>query len=131
MAKTIQAVGAYSPRVVVARTVQTREIAEYIAGRTSLNRGEIENVLREMNEAIVFFARQGLAVKLTGVGTFTPSVNLEGIFDVGLRLDTSIDAALNVTGMFTGEVANRENVGKTAADLKAQWNTAHPQDLIP
>jgi hypothetical protein len=131
MAKLIQAIGTYGPRVEVARTVQTRQIAEYIAGRTSLNRGEIENVLRELNEAIVFFAKQGSAVKLEGVGIFAPSVDLGGAFDVGFRLDTSIDGALNGPGAFSGEIANRENVGKSSADLKALWNTAHPDDLIP
>jgi len=131
MAKLIQAVGAYGPRVEVARTVQTRQIAEYIASRTSLNRGEIEGILRELNEAIVFFTKQGDAVKLENVGTFTPTIDLGGVLDVGFRLDTSIDGALNATGAFTGDVANRENVGKSSADLKQLWNTAHPDDLIP
>jgi len=131
MAKLIQAVGTYGPRVEVARTVQTRQIAEYIASRTSLNRGEIEGILRELNEAITFFTKQGDAVKLENVGTFTPTIDLGGVLDVGFRLDTSIDGALNAPGAFTGEVANRENVGKSSADLKQLWNTAHPDDLIP
>ena len=115
----------------MARTVQTRQIAEYIAGRTSLNRGEIEGILRELNEAIVFFTKQGDAVKLENVGTFTPTIDLGGVLDVGFRLDTQIDGALNAPGAFTGEVSNRENVGKSSADLKQLWNTAHPDDLIP
>lgn len=131
MAKLIQAVGTYGPRVEVARTVQTRQIAEYIASRTSLNRGEIEGILRELNETIVFFTKQGDAVKLENVGTFTPTIDLGGVLDVGFRLDTGIDGALNAPGAFTGEVANRENVGKSSADLKQLWNTAHPDDLIP
>jgi len=131
MAKLIQAVGAYGPRVELARTVQTRQIAEYIASRTSLNRGEIEGVLHELNEAIIFFAKQGDAVKLENVGTFTPTIDLGGVLDVGFRLDTSIDGALNAPGAFTGDVANRENVGKSSADLKQLWNAAHPDDLIP
>ncbi|HEY4721516.1 MAG TPA: hypothetical protein VII92_06690 [Anaerolineae bacterium] len=131
MAKLIQAIGAYGPRVELTHTVQTRQLAEYISGRSSLNRGEIEGNLRELCEAIIFFARQGSAVKLEGVGTFTPSIDLEGTFDVGFRLDTAIDGALNVPGAFTGEVTNRENVGKSAADLKALWNADHPTDLIP
>ena len=58
-----------------------RELAEYISARTSLNRGEIENVLQEPNEAIVFFAKQGLAVKLARAGTFAPAEDLGGTFD--------------------------------------------------
>jgi hypothetical protein len=131
MAKLIQAIGAYGPRVEVTRTVQTRQIAEYISARTSLNRGEIEGVLREFNEALIFFAKQGQAVKLENVGTFTPSIDLGGTLDVGFRLDTSIDGALNAAGAFSGDVTNRENVGKSSADLKELWNAAHPDDLIP
>lgn len=39
-----------------------------------------------------------------------------GVLDIGFRLGTSIDGALNVAGAFTGEVANRENIGKSSAD---------------
>ena len=131
MAKLIQAVSTYGPRVEVSRTMQTREIAEYMAARTSLNRGEIEGTLREFHEALIFFAKQGQAVKLEGLGIFTPSINLEGTLDVGFRLDTGIDGALNAPGTFTGTILNRENVGKTSAELKEKWNAAHPDDLIP
>jgi hypothetical protein len=131
MAQLIQAFSAYGPRLELSRTVQPSQIAEYIAARTSLNRGEIENVLTELNEAIAFFARQGAPVKLGGVGIFTPSIKLSGALDVGLRLDTSIDAALNVPGAFTGSVKNGENVGKSSDELKAMWNEDHPDDPIP
>ncbi|MBN1311473.1 MAG: hypothetical protein JXB30_08645 [Anaerolineae bacterium] len=131
MAVMIQAVSAYGPRVERTHTVQTREVAEYVAARTSLNRGEIENVLRELNEAIAFFAKQGSAVKLGGVGIFSPSINLKGILDVGFRLDSSIDAALNIPGAFTGSIIRRENVGKSVEELKAMWNEEHPDDPIP
>lgn len=131
MATFIQAVSTYGPRVVLSHTVQTKQIAEYISARTALNRGEIENVLSEINEAIVFFARQGSPVKLGRVGIFTPSINLKGVLDVGFRLDTTVDGMLNVDGAFTASVKNRENVGKTAEELKALWNEEHPADLIP
>jgi hypothetical protein len=49
MAKLIQAIGAYGPHVEVARTTQTRQLAEFISSRTSLNRSEIEAMLRELN----------------------------------------------------------------------------------
>jgi len=131
MAKLIQAIGTYGPHAEISNTVQTREIAEYMAGRTSLNRGEIEGTLREFHEALIFFAKQGQAVKLEGLGTFTPTINLEGTLDVGFRLDTGIDSALNVPGAFTGTITNRDSIGKTSADLKARWNAEHPTDLIP
>jgi len=131
MAKLIQAVSTYGPRVEISRTMQTREIAEYMSARTSLNRGEIEGTLQELHEALIFFAKQGQAVKLEGLGTFTPSINLEGTLDVSFRLDTGVDSALNVPGAFTGNITNRESIGKTSAELKEKWNAEHPTDLIP
>ncbi len=130
MAKLIEAVRAYGPRLALSRTVQTRELAEYISGRSSLNCGEIEGVLREFHEALIFFARQGSPVKLEGLGTFTPSINLEGALDVGLRLDTGVDGALNVPGAYKGEIVNANNIGKSSEELKAMWNKDHPDDSI-
>ena len=131
MAKLIQAVHEFGPRLALARTAQTPEIAEVIASRTSMNVGEVQNALSEFKAALLFFAKQGSPVKLEGLGTFTPTIDLEGALDVAFRLDVSIDGALNAAGAFKGDVINRENIGKTSADLKALWNTAHPSDLIP
>ncbi len=131
MAALIQAISMYGPRVELAQTVQTPKVAEYISARTSLNRGEVENVLSELNEAVIFFTRQGSSVKLGRVGIFTPTINLAGVLDVGFRLDTSIDNMLNVPSAFTGNVKNRENVGKSSAEMKAMWNEEHPADPIP
>ncbi len=130
MATLIKAIASYGPRVELQHTIQTRELAGYIQGRTSLNRGEVENVLRELNEAIIFFARQGAPVKLGGVGIFTPIISLTGALGIGFRLDNDIDGMLNVENLFTGTVKNRENVGKTAEEIKAMWNEEHPGDLI-
>jgi hypothetical protein len=131
MAKLIQAITEFGPRLSLGRTAQTAEIAELIAARTSMNPGEIANALSEFQAALLFFAKQGSPVKLEGLGTFTPTIDLEGTLDVGFRLDTAIDGALNVPGAFKGDVHNRENVGKTSAELKALWNTKHPTDPIP
>ena len=131
MAKLIQAVTEYGPRIALGRTAQTPEISEMIASRTSMNSGEVGNSLSEFKAALLFYAKQGSAVKLEGLGTFTPTIDLEGNFDIGFRLDTGIDGELNVPGAFKGEVINRENIGKSSADLKALWNADHPTDPIP
>ena len=131
MAKLIEAIRAYGPRIILGRMVQPRELAEYISRGTSLNRGEIENVLSELNEALCYFMRQGSSVKLSGVGVFSPSIDLEGNLDIGVRMDNSIDAELNKIGAFQGEILNRENIGKTPTELKEMWNQVNPTDLIP
>ncbi len=45
MAKLIQAVTEFGPRIALGRTAQTPEIAEMIASRTSMNAGEVGNAL--------------------------------------------------------------------------------------
>ncbi len=131
MAKLIQAVTEFGPRLALGRTAQTPEIAEMIASRTSMNCGEVQNALMELKAALLFYAKQGMPIKLEGLGTFTPTVDLEGTLDVGFRLDTGIDAALNVPGAFKGDILNRENIGKPSSYLKELWNKAHPTELIP
>ena len=131
MAKLIQAIQEQGPRLALGRTAQTPEVAEMIASRTSMNCGEVQNALSEFKAVLLFYAKQGSPVKLEGLGTFTPTIDLEGNLDLGFRLDASIDNALNAAGAYKGDILNRENIGKSSADLNAQWNTKHPTDPIP
>ena len=131
MAKLIQAVTEFGPRIALGRTAQIPEITEMIASRTSMNAGEVGNAVSEFKEALLFYAKQGQPVKLEGLGTFTTTIDLEGNLDVGFRLDASIDGTLNAPGAFKGEALSRENIGKAGADLKALWNAEHATDQIP
>ena len=87
-------------------------------------------VLRELRDAVVFFNRAGRGVKLEGLGTYLPNIQLDGTFDVQHRLDRSIKNALNAPGTFTGVILNRENIGKTADELVEMWNAEHPDDPV-
>jgi len=81
-------------------------------------------------EAITFFNRQGQGVKLVKLGTYLPKIALDGKFGVSHRLDVVIRNGLNAPGSFSGEIANRSNVGKTPDELVAQWNAEHPEDPV-
>lgn len=130
MANKIAAISTYRPRIVLRSTLELKELVDYIAGRTGLNKGEIQMVLSELSSAIQFFNKQGQGVKLPGLGTYLPSIDLQGKLTVSHRLDREILNALNAPGAFRGEIANRENIGKTADDLVALWNKDHPDDLV-
>jgi hypothetical protein len=69
-------------------------------------------------------------VKVEGLGTYTPTIKLDGTLGVGHRADIAIKRALNVPGEFDGDIENRENVGKTSDDLIAMWNEDHPDDPV-
>ncbi len=130
MASRIKAINAFRPRIDLGPTVQKQELVRYIADRTGLNEGEVDVVLKELRDAIVFFHRQGRGVRLEGLGTYLPNIDLSGAFDVQHRLDPEIRKALNVPGTFTGAILNRENIGKSPDELVAMWNEAHPDDPV-
>jgi len=130
MAKKIQAINKYCPKIKLGKTVQIKELVEYIADRTGLNKGDIKMALSELSDAIVFFNKRGDGVKLEGIGTYQPNIDLDGKFSVRHILDMEISSALNASGAFTGEIENKENIGKTSADLIAMWNKEFPNDII-
>jgi hypothetical protein len=130
MANRMNAVSTYRPKINLGQLVQTPELSRYIARGTALNRGEIGNVLDELNEAVIFYALQGIPVKINGLGIFIPAIKTNGKLRVGLRLDSSIRKALNAESAFSGKVINRENVGLTLEELIALWDEEHPEDPV-
>ncbi len=131
MAITMNALGAYRPRIALGKTIQKEMVAEYIAGRTGLNEGAVTHVLLELRDTIAYFSLQGHPVRLPGLGIFTPVVLLDGSFKVAVRADAYLGKNLNSPGQFTGEIINREHIGLELADLAALWNASHPEDPIP
>jgi len=131
MATKIQAISTYRPRVEQGNTVQKAELVRAVARATNLNEGTVDSVIKELRDLIIQFNREGRAVKVEGLGTYTPNIGLDGVFDLQYRADTALNIGLNEPQTFTGTITNREYIGKTTAELVAKWNEDHPQDLIP
>jgi hypothetical protein len=130
MADKINAIGSYRPRIVLGRTIEMSDLVSYIATRTSLNESGIRQVLLELRDAVGFFNLQGQAVRLEGLGTYTPTISVDGTFGVGHRADSALKNRLNTPGAFRGTIVNRENIGKTTDELIGLWNANHPEDQI-
>lgn len=130
MASRIQAINVYRPQIELGQTVQGAELTRYLADRTGLNEGEVSPALKELRDAVIFFNRAARGVKLEGLGAYLPNIQLDGGFDVQHRLDRDVKDGLNAPGTFTGVIRNRENIGKTADELAALWNAAHPDDPV-
>ena len=130
MARIVQAVNAYGPKVELNPTAQLKQVADWMAMRTGLNKSEVLMVLQEMNEAILYFNTQGIPMKLPGVGTFTPSVDRAGAFNVNFRADTGLKKGINAPDAYTGRVANKDRIGLDNAGYKALWDPEHPQDPL-
>ena len=111
-------------------SVQKTELVRYLADRTGLNEGEINLVLAELRDAVVFYNRGGRGVKLDGLGTYLPNIKLNGAFDISHRLDAFVKKALNTNGLFTGTIQNSENIGKSGDELVDMWNTDNPSDPV-
>lgn len=131
MASRISALNHYRPQIEYGKTATWDEVAEYIASYTGLSRGEIIQVLLELQRAVIYFLLQGRGVKLEGLGTYLPNINYQGVFDVAHRLDRSLKKALNIKGEFRGRLRNKKNIGKNAREVFALWDQEHPEDPLP
>ena len=130
MAHRIQIISICRPRVDLGNTVQKPELVRSISRATSIVEGVLDLVIKELRDKIIEFIRSGRAVKIEGLGTWTPNIGLDGSLTIQYRPDTALINALKVPGTFTGRVSNRENIGKTGDELVAQWNEAHAEDPV-
>ncbi|MBL8079052.1 MAG: hypothetical protein JNM55_13895 [Anaerolineales bacterium] len=130
MASRIQAINTFRPRVDQGNTVQKGEYTRVLARNSTANEGTVDSILKETRDLIIQYCREGRAIKIEGIGVFTPTVGLDGTFDVSVRPDNALAEGLNTAKTFTGSIINSENIGKTADELVALWNTAHPEDPV-
>jgi len=130
MASRIKAIGVSRPRIELGNTVHKPELLRAISRVTNLTEGMVDLVIKELRDQIIVFNRSGRAVKVEGMGTYTPNLELDGSLDVQYRADTALNNGLNVPGTFTGTVKRRENIGKSGDELISQWNANHPDDPV-
>jgi len=129
MAKLLQAVVAYGPRIDLIEAAQPQRFMELVTRRTTLSAGVVRNVQESEMETLIDLLTEGRPVH-TGVAIFTPSIDLEGNLNINVRLDKRMIAALNAPGAFTGKIKNRENLGKTSQELAELWNEEHPDNRV-
>ena len=130
MAKKITAIRRYRPEIKRMPTLQTRHLVEDMSRSTSLNEGTIRFVMYELRDALLKAHRTGQAVKIEGLGTFTPTIRLDGSLDILFRPDPDMLRQLNDPTKFYAKILNKANIGKLADELVAQWNEEHPDDPV-
>jgi hypothetical protein len=112
MAITIQAVNAYRPRIEQGNTVQKPELLRAASRATGIVEGTLDQSIKELRDQIIEFTRAGRAVKVDGLGRFSPSIDLEGKFAISFRPCPAFANGLNVPGIFTARSStgrNRQN----------------------
>jgi hypothetical protein len=130
MAHRIQAINAYRPRIEQGNTVQRPELVRELSHATSLVEGSISLTMTELKFRLIGYLRAGRAVKVEGLGTWTPNIALDGTVNIQYRPELNFGYELNQPGVFSGTIINRENIGKTSDELVNMWNEANPTDLV-
>lgn len=130
MAHRIKAINAYRPRLQQGNTVQKPELVRSVSRSTGIAEGTLDHSIKELRDQIIQYCRAGRAVKVDGLGTWTPSIALDGTLDIQYRPDATIGYGLNIPGVFSGTILNRENIGKTSDELIVRWNEEHADDLV-
>jgi hypothetical protein len=129
-AAAIKAIFAYKPRIERGRLVDIDELVSFISGRTGLNEGTILNVIIELRDSLVFFARAARSVRVKGLGIFGPNIDLEGKFSLYHKPDKWLKNELNKPNTLKGYILNEDMIGKSLDELIARWNQEHPDAPI-
>ena len=130
MTHRIKAINAYRPRVDQGNTVQKPELIRRLSRATSLVEGSVELAMKELRDQLIEYCRSGRAVKVDGLGIWTPTMGLDGKLRIQYRPDPAFGYGLNLPGVFTGKIINHENIGKTSDDLVNRWNEDHPDNMV-
>ena len=130
MAQKIKAINAFRPRIEQGTTVQKPELVRAVSRATGIVEGALDQSIKELRDQIILFCSAGRAVKVEGLGIFTPSIDLDGNITISFRADSAFANGLNTPGIFSGRIANRENIGKTSDELIARWNKEHAEDPV-
>lgn len=129
MAKKIQAIQAYRPRIDLGDAAKIDRFLELTTLRTTLSSGVVKNVQESEVETLIGLLLDGRPVH-TGIAIYTPSIDLNGDFEVKVKVDKRILRALNGDGAFRGKLINAENVGLTSDQLVEIWDAHHPGDQV-
>ena len=130
MAHRIKAINAYRPRIEQGNTVQKPELVRALSRTTGLVEGSIDHSMKELRDQLIEYCRAGRAVKVEGLGTWTPTIALDGTLDIQYRPDPAFSYGLNIPGIFSGTIVNREFIGKTSDELVTKWNEDNPGDPV-
>ncbi len=74
--------------------------------------------------------RDGQAVKIEGLGTFTPTIRVDGRLDSVFRPDPEMLQKLNDPTKLYAKILNKSNIGKSADELVSLWNAEHPDNPV-
>ena len=102
-----------------------RDIAHDIAGRSSLTRGDIENVLANFMDCLPHYLRDGFSVQLSEFGTMRLTLSSEGAATVKAFKTETIKPRVTFTPGVELKAALRENSYETVKEENSNSKPSH------
>ena len=130
MASKITAIRKYRPELKRSSTLQSTQLIENLVAHSALSAGAVWQAVFELRDEILAAHRRGRAVKIAGLGTFTPTLGVDGTLGISFRADAGLLKDLNNTTQLFTSIVNKGSIGKTSAELVARWNAEHPDDPV-
>lgn len=128
MAKKVQAWTKFRPRLERTNPMTSEELIENLVAATNQSRGSVQAVLSELDVQIESALKAGRIVKLPNSTHYQPIGKKDGTVNIRVRVNPDLDKRINAG--FRGKWINRENIGKSEAEIIALWNEAHPDDPV-
>ena len=105
-----------------------RDIAHDIAGRSSLTRGDIENVLSNFMDCLPHYLRDGFSVQLGEFGTMRLTLSSEGAATVKAFKTETIKSRVTFTPGVELKAALRENSYETVKEENSNSKPSHKDE---
>jgi hypothetical protein len=130
MAKLLQAIRIYGPKLILGPTAGLDEVVERMLPRTGLNKSQVASVLLELRAMLLEFNARGVPVKLPGVGIIRPGLGRDGTVRIHLYPDRELKKDMNSAGAYRGGIIHPERIGLDDAGYRGLWNGDHPDDPL-
>ena len=130
MAKRIEAIRRYRPRLKRVQRVEPEEFAAYVAAHSRRTVGDVRHALYDLSEALQTLLREGKSVRLEGIGLLMPGIDTQGNFTVHLKPDRALQGNVQADPALAAIVINHEHIGKSSDALVALWNCEHPENPV-
>ena len=105
-----------------------RDIAHDIAGRSSLTRGDIENVLSNFMDCLPHYLRDGFSVQLGEFGTMRLTLSSEGAATVKAFKTETIKPRVTFTPGVELKAALRDNSYETVKEENSSSKPSHKNE---
>ncbi len=131
MASKLGVINKMRPRIINQGTLDIEAMAEQMSTDTTFNKREVSGILRLYADKINAALQAGRTIKIDGLVDIVPNMKVGGNVKLGMRADRGAVSDLQNPRLWSGSnIANYRNMKKSSAQLIADWNEAHPDDLV-